>query len=138
MTGRVRLMAAACVAAIFGFALLASAQAPEWSVIVNGVPVPLPPPAISNRQELFVPLLPITRVLGFQVEPIPQSNSLILRRGAGAAIEYDGQNGEIRYGPVVAGQIQNYKQVTMSGPMEELLFPVDGLITLLAVDVRLD
>jgi hypothetical protein len=133
-----KLTAVACAAAIFSFALLASGQAPEWSVVVNGAPVPLPRPAVSNGQDLFVPLMPITRVLGFQVEPVPQSHSLILRRGVGAPIEYDGQTGEIRYGPVVAGQLRNYKQVTISGPMEELLFPVDGLITLLAVDVRLD
>jgi len=138
MTGTGKLTIAACLAVIFSFAPLASAQPAEWSVVVNGVPVPLPRPAISYGDELSVPLLPITRVLGFQVEPLPQSNSLILRRGAGAAIEYDGQTGEIRYGPVIAGRLQNYKQVTVSGPMEELLFPVDGLITLLAVDVRLD
>ena len=138
MTRRGKLSAAACAVAIFSFALLAFGQAPEWSVVVNGAPVPLPRLVVSSGQDLLVPLLPITRVLGFQVEPVPRSNSLILRRGVGAPIEYDGQTGEIRYGPVVAGQLRNYKQVTISGPMEELLFPVDGLITLLAVDVRLD
>ena len=138
MTIREKLTAAACIAVILSFALSASAQPAEWSVVVDGVPVPLSRPAISQGQDLFVPLMPITRVLGFQVEPVLQSNSLILRRGAGAAIEYDGQTGEIRYGPVIAGQLKNYKQVTISGVMEELLFPVDGLITLLAVDVRLD
>src|SRR5262245_54506526 len=110
MTGRGKLTAVACAAAIFSFALVVAGQAPEWSVVVNGVPVPLPRPAVSNGQELWVPLMPITRVLGYQVQPVPQSNSFILRRGAGAAIEYNGQNGEIRYGPVVAGQVQNYKQ----------------------------
>ena len=138
MTGRGKLIAAGCAAALFSLVVLASGQAAEWKVVVNGVPVPLPRPGISIGRDLFVPLLPITRVLGFQVEPSPQTNGFILRRGAGAAVEYDGQNGEIRYGPVVAGQVQNYKQLTLSGPMEELLFPVDGLITLLAVDVRLD
>jgi len=138
MPGRGKLNAVACAAAILSFALLAYSQVPEWTVVVNGTPVPLLRPAISSGEDLLVPLLPITRVLGFQVEPIPVSNSLLLRRGAGAAIEYDGRTGEIRYGPVVAGQLRNYKQVTVSGSMEEFLFPVDGLITLLAVDVRLD
>jgi hypothetical protein len=138
MTRRGKLKAPLCAAVILSLTLLAYGQTPEWTVIVDGAPVPLSRPAIYNGNDLFVPLLPITRVLGFQVEPLPQSNSLILRRGAGAPIEYDGRNGEIRYGPVVAGQLRNYKLVTISGPMEELLFPVDGLITLLAVDVRLD
>jgi hypothetical protein len=138
MTGRGKLRAATCVAAIFSFAVLAFGQHTEWSVVVNGVPVPLPRPAVSSGQDLSVPLFPITRVLGFQIEPGLQPNTFILRRGVGAPIEYDGQTGEIRYGPVVAGQLRNYKQVSLSGPLEELLFPVDGLITLLAVDVRLD
>jgi hypothetical protein len=138
MTRRGKLKSPLCVAVIFSFGLLAYGQIPEWTVIVDGAPLPLSRPAIYNGNDFFVPLLPITRVLGFQVEPVPQSNSLILRRVAGAPIEYDGRNGEIRYGPFVAGQLRNYKQVTISGPMEELLFPVDGLITLLAVDVRLD
>jgi len=128
----------ACAAVIFSFTLLGYGQNSEWTVIVDGAPVPLPRPASYSGNELFVPLLPITRILGFQVEPLPQSDSLRLRRGAGAPIEYDGRTGEIRYGPVVAGQLHNYKQLTMSGPIEDLLFPVDGLITLLAVDVRID
>ncbi|HET9220075.1 MAG TPA: hypothetical protein VFR18_24060 [Terriglobia bacterium] len=110
----------------------------EWSVVVDGAPVPLPRPVVGNGRDLFVPLLPVTRALGFQVEIAPALKTLRLRRGAGAPIEYDGRSGEIRYGPVVAGQIRDYQQLIISEPVEELLFPVDGLITLLAVDVQMD
>jgi len=113
-------------------------QAAEWSVVVDGSPIPLSRPVVGRGVDLFIPLLPVAGALGFQVEPIPALNSFRLRRGAGAAIEYDGRTGEIRYGPVVAGQLRNYRQVVIAEPMEELLFPVDGLITLLAVDVQID
>jgi hypothetical protein len=130
--------AALSFASMFLGILPAYGQAIEWTILVDGSPLPLPRPVVPNGNDLLVPLIPITRALGFQVEPIPQLNSLRLRRGAGAPIEYDGRTGEIRYGPVVAGQLRNYKQVTISEPIEEMLFPVDGLITLLAVDVQLD
>lgn len=117
---------------------IAFCQAAEWTVVVDGSPVPLPRPVVGNGRDLLVPLLPVTRALGFQVEIVSALNSLRLRRGAGAAIEYDGRSGEIRYGPVVAGQLRNYQQLIIAEPVQELLFPVDGLITLLAVDVQTD
>jgi hypothetical protein len=143
MTTRSKLAAAFAAAAlslasVFLAVFPAYGQAIEWTILVDGSPLLLPRPVVPNGNDLLVPLIPITRALGFQVEPIPQFNSLRLRRGAGAPIEYDGRTGEIRYGPVVAGQLRNYKQVTISEPIEEMLFPVDGLITLLAVDVQLD
>ncbi len=131
-------MTAACVAAVLSFTSIARGQASAWKVMVDGTPLPLSRPVASRGKELFVPLLPVTRALGFQVEFIPEFNGLRLRRGTGAPIEYDGRTGEIRFGPVVAGQLLNYQRAPISPPLDELLFPVDGLITLLAVDVQLD
>src|SRR5262245_12599530 len=124
--------AAAVFAVVLAFTLSAYSQDTDWIVIVNGSPVPLPRPVVHSGDDLLVPLLPVTRALGFDVERAPDVEGLRVRRGAGALIEYDGRNGEIRFGPVVAGQLQNYKQLSLTGPLDELLFPIDGLVILLA------
>jgi hypothetical protein len=129
---------AVAFAAVLAFTLMAFGQDTDWNVVVNGSPIALPRPVVHSGGDLFVPLLPVARALGFEVELARDIEGLRVRRGAGAVIEYDGRSGEIRFGPVVAGQLRNYKQLTLTGPLDELLFPVDGLITLLAVDVQLD
>jgi len=131
-------MFVASVLAVLSFAVVAFGQSGDWVVLVDGSPVALPRPVVRTGGDLFIPILAVARALGFQVEAAPEIRGLRARRGAGAAAEYDGRNGEIRFGPVVAGQLRNYTQVTVSGPLEELLFPVDGLIPLLSVDVRED
>src|SRR5262245_40360751 len=104
---------AAAFAVVLAFTLMAYGQGTDWNVIVNGSPVPLPRPVVHNGDDLLVPLLPVARALGFEVEPAPDIGGVRVRRGAGAVIEYDGRNGEIRFGPVIAGQLRNYKQLTL-------------------------
>ena len=125
-------------AAILALSVVGHAQTAEWTVLVNGSPVALSRPVVRSGTDLLIPIAPVARALGFQLEPAPEIRGLRVRRSAGATVEYDGRNGEIRFGPVVAGQLRNYTQLTLSGPLEELLFPVDGLIPLLAVDVQFD
>src|SRR5262245_30924101 len=93
-------LAAAAWAAVFGFALMAYGQDTDWTVIVSGSPIPLSRPVVHNGGDLLVPLLPVARSLGFEVELAREIEGLRLRRGAGAVVEYDGRNGEIRFGPV--------------------------------------
>ena len=122
MTRRGRL-AAACAAAFCSLSWLL-ARAPEWKVDCQRRPGTSAATCNSHSGKIFRSAVADYARYGFPVEPFLNSMASILRRGAGAAIEYDGQNGEIRYGPVVAGHLQNYKQVTISGPMEEFMFPV--------------
>ena len=125
-------------AAILTVVVLASGQTADWMVIVSGTPVALPRPAERIGGDLFLTLVPVARALGFSVEVAPDVNGLRVRRGAGAEATYDGGTGEIRFGPIVAAQLRNFKQITITEPIEEVLFPLSGLIPLLAVDVRQD
>ena len=124
------------IAAVLMPAAVASGQPADWMVVVSGTPVVLPRPAQLIGGDLFLPLAPVARALGFTIEIAPDVNGLRVRRGAGVEATYDGRTGEIRFGPVVAAQLKNFTQIAITEPIDEAMFPLGGLIPLLAVDVR--
>ena len=116
----------------------ATGQDMQWTVTVNGAPLSLMRPVTRLGGELYVPLEAVARALGFRVEAAPEFSGLRIRRGSGADTVYDGRTGEIRIGPAVAGQVRNVAQISLAGPLESVLFPLDGLIALLAVQIEED
>jgi hypothetical protein len=125
-------------AAVLAISMTGYAQPVEWTLSVNGLPIDLPRPITRTGNDFLIPLFPVTQALGFEIEAAPDVDGFRVRRGGGIDVIYDGRTGEIRLGPVIAGQLKDFKQVAIVGPVEELLFPLNGLITLLAVDFQQD
>jgi hypothetical protein len=124
------------IATILMTAAAAAGQSSDWVVLVNGTPVTLSRPVQRIGGDLFLPLEPVVRALGFNVSLAPDIQGIRVRRGTSVETTYDGRTGEIRYGPIVAAQLTNFKQIAITEPVEDVVFPLSGLIPLLAVDVR--
>lgn len=109
------------------------------SLSVNGGPLVTSQPVTRIGNQWFLPLVPVARALGVQLELAAGSSVLHARRLDGSELEYDARTGEIRHRHVLAGLISNSPQVRLPSILDDsFLFPLDGMITLLGVEVKED
>jgi hypothetical protein len=112
----------------------ASAQSSDLVVVVSGNPVPMPRAAERRSGEWFVPIAPIARAL--DIELSLDGGHLKARTRAGVATVYDSRTGEIRHGQAVLAMLRGQARVVVAAPLETLLFPLGGLVTLLGVGAQ--
>ncbi len=128
-----RLWIAGCFLALCG--IRAAAQEP--AIVVNGTPLTATLPSQQVGGELQIPLGPVARALGADVSAV-QDQSLTVRRADGAKLVYDGRTGEIHLGATTVGQVPNFRLVRIAADVDQLLFPVPGMVALLGLTARLD
>lgn len=109
----------------------------EPTLVVDGKPLVTARPATRIGNELFLPLAPIARALGAELAAGP-NQTIRIRRADGATVVYDGRTGEIRAGSVMVGQVGDYPRVRIAGDLEQILFPLSGIVPLLGVTARRD
>jgi hypothetical protein len=118
---------------------LADAQSPQEYVLrVNGSPLVIARPATRVAGEWFVPLAAVAKALAADISIDPKSQSIRVLRSDGVAATYDGATGRILQGLVVAGDVKNFHQIQLNTGLENLMFPVSGVVPLLSVTVRED
>ena len=105
--------------------------------MVDGKPLVTSRPPTRIGNELFLPLSPIARALGADVT-VGQDQTIKVRRVDGTMVVYDGRTGEIRAGSVMVGQVKDYPRVRVLGDLEQLLFPLSGIVALFGVAARRD
>lgn len=110
------------------------AQIPQPTLSVNGSPLVTARPVTRVGAEWFLPIFPIAEVLGAEIS-MPSDSQLQVRYPNGTEIIYDGRTGQIRCGSVLLGQVNNYRQIQLTGRKEDLLFPLGAVAVLLGVDI---
>ena len=119
------------------FLVSAAAQSPQqYALRVNGNPVATTRPATRVAGEWFVPLAPVARALGDDLTIDPGGQSLRVLRSDGVTTRYDAATGQIVQGSVLMGQLVNFRQVLLNVGVENLAFPLDGVVALFGVTVR--
>jgi hypothetical protein len=88
--------------------------------------------------EWFVPLAPIAAALGATLDASPGSQGLRVVRRDGVIVDYDSGSGRFRQGNMLIGDLRDFRQVQLAGPLETFLFPLSGTVILLGVTVRED
>ncbi len=133
-------MRAVCIACawLVAMASVASAQTAPLTILVAGSPVASSRPAERNAGEWFIPLAAVARALDIDVKATADGTGIRARGRAGVEMVFDGRSGEIRYGQMVVGRVKAYRQIVLAGSIENLLFPVSGVVALLGVDVTED
>ena len=115
------------------------AQAPqEYALRINGNPIVTTRPAVRVAGEWFVPLAPVARALGSDLKLDPTAQSFRIVRGDGVTASYDAASGRILQGAVLAAQVANFRQIQLNVGVDNILFPLDGVIALFGVTVRED
>jgi hypothetical protein len=109
----------------------------EPTLVVDGKPLVTSRPPTRIGNELFLPLSPIARALGADVV-MGQDQTIKVRRVDGTVVVYDGRTGEIRAGAVMVGQVKDYPRVRVVGDLEQLLFPLSGVVAMFGVAARRD
>lgn len=105
---------------------------------VDGVAVVSVRPAARVGEEWFVPLAPIATAVGATLSVIPGTQGFRVLRRDGVVVDYDGRTGRFRQGNMLVGELRDFRQVLIAGPVESLLFPLAGAVILLGVTVRED
>ena len=103
---------------------------------VDGVAIVSLRPATRVGEEWFVPLAPIADAVGATLSVIP-GGFRVLRRD-GVIVNYDSSTGRFRQGNMLVGELQDFRQVQITGPVGSVLFPLTGAVILLGVTVRED
>jgi hypothetical protein len=109
----------------------------EPSLNVNGSPLPATRPPTRIGNEWFLPIVPIARTLGVQME-VTAGPVLRVRRLDGSEMTYDGRTGEIRYRFLLIGQVKQFDQIQLDRFNDDFLFPLTGAVALLGLDIRED
>ena len=112
-------------------------RAQDATLVLDGKPLITPQPPTRVGGELFVPLAPIAQALGAGIS-VGTDQTVRVRRADGGMVTFDGRTGEIRSGAVLVGQVANYRLIRISSEVEQLLFPLTAVVTLLGVNVRTD
>lgn len=110
----------------------------QYGLRVNGAPIATARPASRIADEWFVPLVPVARALGAEVQLNPQFRSLRVVLNDGTVASYDGISGRIFRGAVLAGEVVNFRLVDLTTGAENILFPLSGVIPLFRVTARED
>jgi hypothetical protein len=105
---------------------------------VNGNPLVTTRPVTRLGDEWFLPLVPIAQAVGAELQITGDPQQLNVRRSDGTPISYDSRNGEVRSRVVLIGRIKGFEQVQMVGLNGDLLFPLNGVVALLGVDIYED
>jgi hypothetical protein len=98
--------------------------------------------------EWYLPLAPVARALGAQLAlsssitggagSVVQSRQIRVRRQDGLELVYDSSTGEIRQKFVLVGQIKDFRQVQLEVGIENIMFPLSGIVALFGVNIRED
>ncbi len=117
----------------------AGAQTPqEYALRVNGSLVPASRPGVRMAGEWFVPLAAVAKAMGSEVTIDIPAQSVRVLRSDGSIATYDAATGRILQGLVMAGDVKNFRQVQLNVGLENLMFPVSGVVALLGAIVRED
>ena len=103
---------------------------------VDGVAIISLRPATRVGVEWFVPLAPIADAVGATLSVIPGGFRVLHRDGV--IVDYDSSTGRFRQGNMLVGELQDFRQVQITGPVGTVLFPLTGAVILLGVTVRED
>ena len=116
---------------------IAAAQSPQqYSLKVNGSPVSAIRPATRISGEWYVPIAPVAKALGADLKIDSSAKSLRVLRSDGVTTSYDAPTGRILQGSLVLGQVKNFRLVQLNVGIENLQFPLDGLVALLGITAR--
>ncbi len=116
----------------------AAAQVSAPAITVNDNPLLTVRPVTRIANDWFLPLAPIAQAVGAELRVTGQPQQLSVRRADGTTITYDNRSGEIRTQAVLIGRVKGFEQVQIAGVNDDLLFPLNGLVALLGVDVYED
>src|ERR1035441_5495833 len=105
---------------------------------VDGVAIVSLRPATRVGEEWFVPLAPIADAVGATLSVIPGSHGFRVLRRDGVIVDYDSSTGRFRQGNMLVGELQDFRQVQITGQVGSVLFPLTGAVILLGVTVRED
>jgi hypothetical protein len=108
----------------------------QYSLRVNGNPVSTTRSPVRLSDQWFVPLASIARALGAEIRVDPVTQTLRVVRNDGVTTSYDGVSGRILQGSVVAAQLESFREIQLSIGLENILFPLDGVVALFGVTVR--
>jgi hypothetical protein len=108
------------------------------TIRVDGVAVVSLRPATRVGEEWFVPLTAIATAVGATLNAIPGSQGFRVMRRDGTVVDYDGSTGRFRQGNMIVGELRNFRDLQIAGPLDSLLFPLTGEVILLGVTVRED
>src|SRR2546425_5999777 len=111
--------------------------AQEPALVIDGKPLVTSRPPTRIGSELFLPLSPIARALGADVTA-GQDQTIRVRRVDGTIVVYEGRTGEIRAGAVMVGQVKDYPRVRVMADLDQLLFPLSGIVAMFGVTARRD
>lgn len=126
------------LAVILIFSIAASGQIASPGLTVNGNPTVTVRPVTRIANEWFLPLVPIAQAVGAELRITGPPEQLAARRADGTTVTYDNRSGEIRTQAVLVGRVKAFEQVQITGVNDDLLFPLNGLVALLGVDVYED
>ena len=116
-----------------------AADDPQAPILrVDGVAIVSMRPAVRVGEQWFVPLSPLVTALGATLSLMPGAQSFHVMRRDGVVVDYDGHTGRFRQGSMLLGDLQNFRQVQLTGPAENLLFPLSGAVILLGISARED
>ena len=95
-------------------------------------------PVTRVSGEWFVPLVPLARALGANLSIDPTAQSLRVLRSNGVTATYDAATGRILQGSVMAGQVQNFRQIQLNVGVENVVFPLNGAVALFGITAQED
>jgi hypothetical protein len=115
---------------------LVGAQSLQPTIRVDGTTLVTSRPVTPVGDEWFVPLMPIALAVGAKLDIIPSSQSIHVLRRDGTVVDYESRTGQIRQGFTLIGEIKNFRQVQFDAGIDNLLFPLGGVVALLGVNAR--
>ena len=126
------------LAVILIFCIGVAAQVSSPAITVNDNPLLTVRPVTRIANDWFLPLVAIAQAVGAELRISGQPQQLSVRRADGTTVTYDNRSGEIRTQAVLIGRVKAYEQVQITAVTDDLLFPLNGLVALLGVDVYED
>ncbi|MCU1285092.1 MAG: hypothetical protein JWO13_1442 [Acidobacteriales bacterium] len=135
---RMRTMVSLVFVSVFllrGFSL---AQSIEPTITVNGKPVFSQRPVAKIDGEWFVPLAAVARAMNAQLKIPPQLDSFRVQKNDGVEVVYEARTGELRQGAIIVGRVSPYQKVLITASVDELFFPLQGIVALFGAEVRED
>src|SRR5690349_8745280 len=113
---------------------VAAGQSPQqYNLRVNGSPVTAMRQATRLSGEWYVPIAAVAKALGADVKVDSTAQALRVLRSDGLAASYDAATGRILQGSLMVGQVKNFRLVQLNVGIENLLFPLEGLVALFGV-----
>jgi hypothetical protein len=111
-------------------------QTSQYNVRVNGNSLSTSRLPTRVSGEWFLPLAPIARALAAELRLDPGTQSLRVVRVDGLTATYNGATGRILQGSVMAAQVESFRDIQLNIGLENILFPVDGIVALFGVTIR--